>query len=171
MKPHLALACLLASTTALADAPLPLPQQHTVCSRDARVCATSDPATRLTRVSVQAAGQDAWTIPGWHRWILVSDDGRSVITGYSGLNLVPVDVTPEQAVLTFHDRDTQVRSVTLGELYPGLSGLTRTVSHYAWTNGIAINRANQVVVTLVDGSTVAFDASTGQRQRVLPDAP
>jgi hypothetical protein len=169
MKSYLALIVALLAGPALADAPLPPPEELRICSPAGKVCATSDPATNVTLVSSQTSRQKPWTIPGWHRWLFVSDDGESVVVGYGGMNLVPVDVTLEEPVLFFYNKGKLVRTVTLGDLYERKSQLRRTMSHFAWADMLGINRANQLVVQLVNGKQVAFAASTGQVQPLVSD--
>ena len=164
MKSYLALIVALLAVPALADTPLPPPEKLTICSPSGKVCATSDPIADITLVSSQTFRQNPWKIPGWHRWLFVSDDGESVVVGYDGMNLVPVNVTLEEPVLFFYNKGKLVRTVTLGDLYERKSQLRRTVSHFAWAHIPGINRANQLVVELVNGKKVAFAASTGQVQ-------
>ena len=155
--------------TVLADTPLPPPDRLEVCSADKTICAVSDPVANRTVVSSTQSRQVLWTLPGWHRWLFVSDDGMSVVTGYSGMNLVPVDVTLEEPVLFFYSRGKLVRSTRLGDLYKHKSQLPRTVSHLAWASGGEFNDANQFVITLAYGRRVAFSTSTGQIVREIRD--
>ncbi|HEL3831553.1 TPA: hypothetical protein UMX25_000549 [Stenotrophomonas maltophilia] len=117
MKALITLIAALAASPALADAPLPPPERFTACSPARNLCADSDPALNSTRVTPQASGQEAWLIPGWHRWLFPSDDGESVVVGYEGMNLVPVDVTLSEPVLLFYNRGRLVRTVTLDQSY------------------------------------------------------
>jgi len=159
----------LAGANVHADEPLPPPEVLTVCSITKQFCAVSDPTKNITRVSSQRSPKTLWSIPGWHPWLFVSDDGESVVVGYDGMNLVPENVALTEPVLFFYFRGELVRTVALGELYRRKSQLIRTVSHYAWVSSIGYNKANQLVVELVDGKRVAFAATTGQVQGVIPD--
>ncbi|MNM34988.1 hypothetical protein D3C81_456500 [compost metagenome] len=170
MKSYLALIVAFLAAPALADTPLPPPEKQTICSPSGNACATSDPATNFTLVSSHASRQMPWTIPGWHRWLFVSDDGESVVVGYGGMNLVPVDVTLKEPVFLFYNKGKLVRTVTLGDLYERKSQLRRTISHFDWAHIPGINQANQLVVELVNGKKVAFAVSTGQVQPLIPDA-
>ena len=169
MKSYFALIVAFLAGPALADTPLPPPEKLTICSPAGTVCATSDPVTNVTLVASQAAQQHSWAIPGWHRWLFVSDSGESVVVGYDGMNLVPVDITLKEPVLFFYHNGRLVRTVTLGDLYKRKSQLRRTVSHFAWAHIPGINQADQLVVELVNGKKVAFAASTGQVQPLIPD--
>lgn len=132
MKTCLALMALLIAAPALADAPLPAPETVTVCSSNGLACATSDPVAGVTSVPSPTSMQKPWTIPGWHRWLFVTDDGVSLVVGHSGMNLVPADVSRSEPVLLFYNREVLSRAVTLGDLYAETSGLQRTVSHFVW---------------------------------------
>ncbi len=111
-----------------------------------------------------------WSIPGWHRWLFVSDDGESTVVGYSGMNIVPANVTLKEPVLFFYSRGKLVRTVALGELYRSKSELVRTMSGYSWVRSIGFNKANQLAVELTTGKTLAFAANTGQVRQLIPDA-
>lgn len=127
----------------------------------------SDPATGMTRVRLKGDPRKSWTIPGWHRWIFVSNDGVSVAVGHDGMNLLPLDVTLREPVLRFYRRGVLMRTVTLGDLYSRKSQLQRTESHLAWCEGTSgVNRADQLVIDLVNGKRVAYGLGTGQVQRL-----
>ena len=169
MKILIALIAAFLASPALADTPLPPPEKLTACSPARKLCATSDPVTNVTLVSPQPPGQASWQIPGWHRWLFPSDDGESVVFGYGGMNLVPVDVTLSQPVLLFYNSGRLVRTIKLDQLYERKSQLQRTVSHFAWVYSIGFNSSNQFVVELVNGEKVAFAPSTGAREPIQPD--
>jgi hypothetical protein len=154
-----------------ADAPLPAPEILTFCSANKQFCAVSDPVKRITRVSSKRFDKTLWSIPGWHRWVILSNDGESMVIAHSGINLVPSDVTLREPVLRFYSRGQLVRAVTLGDLYKTKSELVPTVSHFAWVRAVGFNKANQLVVELVSGKKVAFAARTGRSQRLIPDGP
>lgn len=165
----LLLLCALCSDSH-ADTPLLTPEKFTVCSPADNFCAASDPGSNSTVVSAQRLNKILWAIPGWHRWLLVSDDGESAVVGYAGINLVPADVSLNEPVFIFYHRGKRVRAVTLGELYQRKAQMRLTASHYAWTEGASLNKANQLVVALVSGKTVAFATKTGKAQKAVADA-
>ena len=150
---------------ASADEPLRPPHLHTVCSASGAFCTTSDPAQETTVVA-SSSGEVLWSIPGWHRWLFVANDGESVVIGYDGMNLVPVDVSLDEPVLFFYDRGDLVRTVRLGDLYQRRSQLRRTASHFAWAHIPGFNGSDQLIVELVNGKKVAFSAKTGKREKV-----
>ena len=169
MKRCLALLVALLPVPVLADEPMPPPERETTCSSTGKVCAISDPAINATAVFPKTSRQAPWAIPGWHRWLFVSDDGESVVVGHSGMSLLPLDVTLEEPVLFFYNKGKLIRKVTLGELYQSTSQLMPTASHLAWAETISINRANQLVVALVNGRKIAFAANIGLVHPLIPD--
>lgn len=157
--------------SAHADEPLPAPAKHTTCSRAGTACAVSDPATGLTTVSRRDASAPAWTIPGWHRWLFVADDGDAVVVGYDGMNLAPPDVALDEPVFVFHVRGKRVRTVTLGDLYTSTGQLPRTVSHLSWLDSAWIGASNRLMVRLVTGKTLAFSLTTGEAEPARDTPP
>jgi hypothetical protein len=162
------LGLLLAASSVRADEPMPPPARTTTCSPSKTYCAVSDPASAKTTVSKRGAKQTLWTIDGWHRWIFVSDDGESIVVGYEGMNLVPRDVRMDEPVLRFYHRAKLVRSVRLRDLYRSKAQMQPTVSNYAWGYITGFNRANQLILELVDGKRIAYDPKTGAVERMRP---
>ena len=78
----------LAAVSAGGDTPLPPPSKVTAMSPNGAIRAVSDPraGTRIEDVKRQTV---LWRLPGWHRSIFVADDGRHLVIGYDGLNLIP----------------------------------------------------------------------------------
>ena len=128
------------------------------------MCAESDPTTRVTRVVNRSSGRELWTLPGWHRWMFVSNDGQFLAVVHDGLNLVPTDASLTQEVMRLYRRGRLVRAVRLGDLYTSPSQWGRTESHGVWVESIALTRANLLVLKLLQGATAVFSMSTGQRQ-------
>ena len=154
---------------AVADAPLRPPRNQITCSASGEFCATADLETQSTFLWLKSTGKVLWSVPGWHRWIFVSDDGQTIAVGYEGMNLVPPDVTLSEPVIhLYHDAEL-VRTVVLGDLFKSTSELPRTVSHRAWGSIQGFNRSNQLVVRLVNDTYAAFSAHTGTREPVHPD--
>ena len=166
MRHALILTLIALADSALADSPLLPPEKHTICSPNKSVCAASDPVENTTVISSQDGTKASWKIPGWHRSFFVSDDGDSVVVGGG---LAPADVTLEEPMLRFFNRGRLVRTVTLRDLYNNKSELTSTASHFVWYRTIKLNKANQLVVELVNGKTVAFAAKTGNVEPIMRD--
>ena len=101
---------------------------------------------------------------GWFRWLFVSNDGIHVVTGYDGMNLIPTDYTDDLVLFTFWGKGRRIRSVTLKEVVPRKSILTRTVSHYHWGSIEGINDKGLLVVVRADGKKLYFDVKTGLQQ-------
>jgi hypothetical protein len=164
-----ALSLLLAvwATTARADEPLPLPERHEVCTSGRRFCAESDPKSAVTSVFATAdRRRPLWTIPGWHRYLWISEDGQTLVTGYPGGNLLSRDYQPGDALVTFHRhgpalRQVVVRTVTVAELIADRSKLRRTASHYLWGDLIGWEGERFCVKTVE--REVCIDSRTGDK--------
>lgn len=72
---------LAASPSLRADMPLPPPDKITETSRSGAIVAVSDPKTQTTKILKASSKGVLWEIPGWHRWLIVADDGRHLVTG------------------------------------------------------------------------------------------
>jgi hypothetical protein len=165
MRYHLVnlLLCCAISAVALADSPLPAPSLITNCSASGKFCAESNPTTRITSIRAKGSQKTLWSIKGWHRSFTISDDGQSLVIGYSGGNLVPIDVTLKEPMLSFYQREKLIRVVTLGDLVKSKAELSPTVSHLHWGNivGAGIDRNNRIRVELVNNKQMTFNAKTG----------
>ena len=101
-----------------ADTPLPPPKRYEVESPSKKYSATVDPKTGVT-VCAAGSGKTLWKAPKiWSRKALLADDGDHLVTGYNGLNLIPVNYTRDLVLITFWRRDERIRDVTVGELFP-----------------------------------------------------
>ena len=161
---------LSSAITAHADSPLPAPKRHTVCSPSGTVCAVSDPRTNDTRIVNHTSGKTLWSIPGWHRWLFLSDDGLSLAVGYVGMNLVPADADMDLTVIHFYREGRLLRTLQLSDLYRSRSQLPRTASHLQWVEAIRINNAHQLLLHLTTGEIAAFSMQTGRRTSLADDA-
>ena len=97
-------------------------------------CVYSDPEGDTTVYAMKGRFEitPLYTVKGWHRSSWVSSNGRYFVAGYSGLNLVPTDVSPEQTMVTIYDNGVLIREVKLRELFNSLQALRPTASHYEW---------------------------------------
>ena len=148
----------LATSRAHADAPQPPPTDHVVHSPNERCTGRAEVAAAQVRISGLAPGGKAvsWTVPGWHNVLLVGNDCRLLGVGYPGQNLLALgDRDAGTPVMTFHRDDGPVRVVRLGELYPDLTVLHRTVSHWSWELGSEWD-GNRWTVHTVDGRVLTF---------------
>ena len=155
---------LLAATAATADAPLPPPALVTRCSVDKRHCATADPrADSLTvhEMSDGKRGKRLWSLKGWEREFELANGGEDLVVCYSGMNLLPVDYSPEWPMLKFYHRGELVRQVLLRDLILDVSKLKRTVSHYHWGQCMGFGSGGTFEVETVDRGLLRFSLRTG----------
>jgi hypothetical protein len=149
---------------ARADSPMPPPAVSQTSSPDGSFRAVADPRSDLLSVFRRGASTPLWTLRGWRRSFFLANDGEHLVIGPDGLNLLSVDVDEDSALLVFMHRTEQLRVVTVGQLFPGLRGLQRTVSHLAWGVILGVSSQNRLVVDLVDGRRIEFDVSSGKLQ-------
>ncbi len=119
------------------------------------------PARWTTEVRIGEAGQVLWSMAGWFRLAALSDDGETLVAGYDGMNLLPLDYSPDLVILTFYRRGKPVATVTLDEVIDDFAALERTVSHYNWGHYLGFDDAGRYVIETVEGHRIAFDVRTG----------
>jgi hypothetical protein len=147
-----------------ADAPLPPPEDYTVKSRNGRFEARVSVSPAETRVyQIGSPDKLLWRKPGFHRHVYLSDDGRHLVAAYDGHNLIPLNYSPDLVLITFFDRSSPIRRVTLSEILPDLSRLRRTMSHYSWGSFGTLDESGHFVVTTVDNRVLRFDLATGKK--------
>ncbi len=142
---------------ARADSPPPAPAGVQVASPGGTCQAIA--ALNPARIVVQARSQPdriLWSLPFWDPNLVLADDCSVLGAGYDRGNLLVLsEKSPDTAVMTFY-RDGQVaRVVRLGELYPDLSVLPRTASHWSWLQWSEWSGRAWTVHT-VDGRTLTF---------------
>src|SRR5262249_1337672 len=118
------------STPSHADSPLPPPRDHEVRSPSGRCAARAEVGASRIVVSRPAGGrtETLWTFRGYCDFDALADDCRTLVVIYGGANLLYLDDRdPSTAVIRFYDYAREVRKITLGELYPDLTVLARTV--------------------------------------------
>lgn len=125
---------LLFTVSAFGDAPLLEPQQVRACDDQVNFCVLSDPKgiTSIYKISGNFKATETYKISGWFRAPHISPDGKYFVAGYSGLNLVPQDVTPEEVMVAIYKNGVLDKVIKLGELLHSMQSLKRTVSHYEW---------------------------------------
>jgi hypothetical protein len=84
------------------------------------------------------------------------------VTGYEGMNLIPLDCTDDLVLFTLWNRGSMLRTVTLKDIIPDPFSLVRTVAHYQWGHIGVINDQGELVVDRGDGKALYFDFSTGK---------
>ncbi len=140
-----------------ADTPLGPPTFKRFASANGEVVAYATPGSD-TRVARAASGETLWRIPGWHRLLYLSNDGSHAVVVYDGLNLIPLDSSPDLVLVTFWSSGEKTREVTLREIVPNQAVLRATVSHYEWGIVKGFDDKNELVVERVDGKQFRFEA-------------
>jgi hypothetical protein len=114
-----------------------------------------------------------WAMPGWHRAVFVSDDGRHLVKCYGGLNLVPIDYDPDMSLVEVWREGNLTHRFSLRTVVGDLSAMSRTSSHYAWGSCLRFESDTRFVVALdvyhANGDLiwkkVVLDVVTGQLRR------
>lgn len=148
-----------------ADTPLPPPEVREIWSPNKKFCAVMEPkdnATTVYRVRDGGERVKQWMMPGWFRVAHLSDDGEHLVVGNGGINLLPLNVTKNEAMIKFYTKGKLIKTVTLGELVEKQSSLKRTASHYLWGNYLGLDVKGRYVVETVEGRKLIFDVTTGK---------
>ena len=145
---------LVITASARADSPLPPPTLKTVF-----------------RVSGEQR-QKLWAMPGRFRVAGLKNDGKHLVTGYDGVNLLSLRHAPDEVLLRFFRGGTLIKNVTLREIIRDRARLQRTASHYYWGNYLGFDLAGRYRVETVEGRRLIFDAATGRivKAEKVPDA-
>lgn len=108
------------------------PHPSTRCSPNGKICIDLNPDTdgRVYRKGPEGEQIDLWVLPGWHRHVFVSDDGRHLVKCHG--NFVPLDYDPEMSLIEVWREGTLIHRLSLRAVVGDLSTLMRTASHYAW---------------------------------------
>ena len=142
---------------ARADAPLPPPATVRTASPHGTCQAIA--AVNPARIVVQARSQPdriLWSLPFWTPILVLSDDCSVLGAGYDRANLLTLsEKSPETVVMTFYRDGRTGRVIRLSDLYPDLSVLPRTASHWLWHQGTSWSGQSWTVHT-VDGRTLSF---------------
>jgi hypothetical protein len=146
-----------------ADQPLPAPKDYKIYSFKKRCYAFLDAKQKITTAYVTRTRRKLWEMPGWYRVAALADDGEHFVTGYDGGNLIPLDYDCKMAMLTFYREGKVFRTITLEQLVPDLSKLSRTASHYSWGYYAGVEKEGIYRVDTVDRGTLYFDMKTGER--------
>lgn len=120
------------ATIVRADSPMPPPSKFTVKSPNGEISAISDPKAPTTKITQTKDGRLLWEIPRWESWLFVANDGKHVVAGYSGMNLIPIGYDEQMVVFTFWREGKKIRDVTVKEFSAGKSPPRRTASHFNW---------------------------------------
>lgn len=148
-----------------ADAPLPAPAPTTIHSPQGTYTARLDPEDGITVYpSSPENAAPLWVATGWSSVGALSDDGRSLVLGYVGMNLIPRNYDLDMTMLTFFQDGEVIRTVALSELVDSeLLERNKTLSHYHWGNFTGIVEDGHYQVETADGQKIHFDITTGTR--------
>ena len=154
-------AALLVCSSVFGDAPQAPPVPWKVCNRIISHCAAIDPKNGATLYQIDAnfSAKESYKVPGWHRSALVSDDGQFFVSNYSGLNLVPMGVTPAQVMVTVWKNGAKHTQVNLGQIVRTWSLLKATASHLNW-GSVSHLSGTTLHLNTVDGA-VTINIETG----------
>jgi hypothetical protein len=151
---------LLAGMMSYGNVPLPPPSRYEISSPSGKFFARVDPNSGV-RVYATGSTNVLWTLSKWFRVAFLADDGDHFISVYDGGNLIPKNFKKDLPLITFWDRNKNIRDVTVGELFPDTSILKTTESHYYWGDISRITNAS-LVVTRCDGKLVRFNVANGE---------
>lgn len=164
MRITLQLIAFLAFTPAVAlgDEPLQPPSQHEIVSGNKAITVVSSPSGG-TYVLESSSRRELWSMPGWFRWLFVSNDGTCVATGYDGLNLIPQDYSDDLVLVTFWQRGVRVGEVHVKDVYSNGAEPVRTVSHYHWGTIKGFSEVGALVIQRADGKVLEFPACSSMQ--------
>jgi hypothetical protein len=122
-----------------------------------------DPDSQITTVyrAKGSQGERLWAMYGWFRVAALADDGDHLVTGYWGMNLIPVNYNKKEVMLYFFRRGELLNHVTLDQIIGDFFKLMRTASHYFWGNYGGFDRDGRYVVRTVEGRRLRFDVTKG----------
>ncbi len=155
----------LLSKEALADSPLPTPTVRTVWSMDKKFCAVMNPDKKIItvyRVSKDGKKTALWAMYGWFRVAGLSNNGKHLVAGHGGMNLLPLNHKKDEVMLYFFNEGELINYVTLDQLIKDQSNLQRTVSHLHWGNYLGFDEEGRYIVETVENHKIAFDVTTGK---------
>src|SRR4030095_4680191 len=153
-------ALLFAPLPILADEPLPIPIPKMVCSLSNIYCAQMDPRppeTTVWKMSSSHKNKEIWWMPGWFRIAALSNDGEYLVTGYDGLNLLPLDYKKDEVMLSFYRHGRLIGTVKLNEIITAVKKLQNTVSHYQWGFYIGLDAADRYWLQTVEQIQYVYD--------------
>lgn len=111
-----------------------------------------------THVLESASRRELWSMPGWFRWLFVSNDGTCVATGYDGLNLIPHDYSDKLVLVELWKRGHKVGEIRMEDVYSDDVEPVRTVSHYHWGTIKGFSGEGLLMVERADGKVLEFSA-------------
>jgi hypothetical protein len=141
------------ASVAVADTPARPDYFYVVCSNQSSYCAAVSPADgiKLFKVTPQNKNIEAtYSVPGWYPQVLVSDDGRRLVS--VGATIVP-DSTFNQPVVNCWVDGRLSKQYRVRDLV-GRRKLTKTSSGLHWGEAIGFEGTDRFVFRLNDQSIV-----------------
>lgn len=158
----------LTPLVANADSPMPPPSVQKTWSYNRRFFVVTDPSLNQTQVydaKNPNKPRKMWVMPGYFRKLDLSGDGRYLVAGYDGLNLLQLNYRSSDALVRFYSSGRLIGVVTVAQLFPFLYRykLVRTASHYAWGSNVGFDKQGRYVVKTIDGRTLLYNPATGKQ--------
>ena len=160
-----AIAATVQSPTVRADAPLAPPARQELCSPSGSYCVVLNPGSSAQAFHVFPDGRRefVWSVPGWHRYPLVLDDGEHFISDCQSL-LVPdsPSVDPEYVLLTVYYRGNVTTQVRLREVLANIHSLQPTSSHVTWGRCAGVTPMGELILKTVEKRMLFLNINTGE---------
>ena len=139
------------ATVAVCETHLSNPAPVHVCSK--YFCVDSIPGadTLLRCIHQPDSDRCHWSIPGWHRNILVSDFGMVAVV-YDGGNYLPLNYDPETVLIQLWKNGLLVRKIRAKEI--GGLRQRRSESHYEWGVVRGFDQNDEIIVSTSAGKRV-----------------
>ena len=149
----------------LGDEPSSAPATETFYSANRRYLAISDVSVEKTFVyKINTSGSKTllWDIPGWFRYIYLSNDGDYLVTDNTG-GLLWKKFGKRDVVLRIFRNGNEIQKYRVTDLIDHIWNLEKTVSHYRWGN--IENLDGKIVnITTVEGRA-QIDSVTGELKK------
>jgi hypothetical protein len=160
MKNILSTIILMVSAVCIADAPLRPPEGKRFCDYWMNYCGYTDPesGTEIYKVNGKFQITKLYSIEGWHRAPYLSFDGVYFVSGYGGLNLIPLDTKPSQVMLTIFKNGELHKEITLGALISNMKSLEKTSSHLNWGYINSVNNYSIELKTVEGRAIVSLES-------------
>ncbi len=151
-----------------ADTPMSPPSVQKTWSHNRQFFVVTNPSLNQTQVYDVRNPNKArkmWGMPGYFRKLDLSNDGKNLVAGYDGLNLLQLNYRSTDPLVRFYVSGRLIGVVTVAQLFPSRYRykLVRTVSHYAWGNNKGFDARGRYVVETIDGRTLFYNAATAKQ--------
>lgn len=160
---------MLISVIAMADEPLPSHKPYERCNSH-NVCVQVDSGDGAvgTRLTEEGKSEVIWKVPGWHRPIYFSNDGRFFLSVYQGVNLKG-NADLSEPLVHIWDNGKLKYIIKFNQIIKDSSVLRKTSSAYYWGVTQKIENDQYLYVTTVEGKSFAIYFRTGQVQEIVID--